>query len=455
VTLVPVPLDQALRVAAADEQAGRLDEAESLLGTILQTAPGHPEALHTLGLVAFRQGRLDRAAELVERAAAQGADAGLTSRNLCTIYERLGRIDEAIAAGRRAIAANPDDPHAHINLSIACYRALLLDESVALARRAIRLGPDLAAAHFALAEPLLLRAEFAEGWEEYEWRFRLGTQPRMMPPTDRPHWNGAAMPHATLLLVADQGFGDVIQFCRYIPWVFARCPHLAIASSPELGPLLRQIAPRAALVERWQDCPAFAAYCALSGLPRLHGTRLDSIPWPGPYLRADPALAAACAARLDRLLPAGYRRIGIVWAGRAAHPNDGNRSATLRDLLPLTEVPRTALVSLQKGPPQDQAGSYFGAAPLLNAGPELASFADTAAVLDALDLLVTVDTGVAHLAGAMGKPVWMMVPFAPDWRWLLDRMDTPWYPSLRLFRQKLPRRWDAVAAEIAGALAAG
>jgi hypothetical protein len=148
-------------------------------------------------------------------------------------------------------------------------------------------------------------------------------------------------------------------------------------------------------------------------------------------------------------VPAGYRRVGVAWAGRPTHVNDRNRSAALSIFAPLSELPRLALISLQKGPAQGQIGAYWRRAPLVNLGPEVADFADTMAILEAFDLLVTVDTAVAHLAGAMGRPVWLALPFAPDWRWLLDRDDSPWYPTLRLFRQPAPRQWDPVVAEVA------
>ena len=174
---------------------------------------------------------------------------------------------------------------------------------------------------------------------------------------------------------------------------------------------------------------------------------------PIPYLRADPGRTAQWAERLDGLIPRGLRRVGVIWAGRPTHNNDRNRSALLADFRPLASVSGVALLALQKGPKTDQAGAYYGRAPLINIGAEIEDYDDTMAILDNLDLLVTVDTSVAHLAGAMARPVWIMLPRAPDWRWLLDRAETPWYPTLRLFRQTTVRRWDDVAQAIAAELA--
>ncbi len=258
-----------------------------------------------------------------------------------------------------------------------------------------------------------------------------------------------------LLLIADQGYGDVIQFSRYIPWAAARCAHVAVACSAELQPVITQLLGHGTVFDHWDRRPEFAAYCALSGLPRLAGTDLASIPAEIPYLRAPKANRARWADRLAVLAPRGTRRIGIAWAGRPTHHNDRNRSATLATFAPLGELPRTTLLSLQKGPAQTQIGSHWGRAPLVNLGPELRDFADTMAILDCLDLVVTVDTAIGHLAGAMGKEVWIMLPFAPDWRWLLGRSDSPWYPSVRLYRQSAERSWEPVMAEIAALLAAG
>jgi Glycosyltransferase family 9 (heptosyltransferase) len=258
------------------------------------------------------------------------------------------------------------------------------------------------------------------------------------------------------LLIADQGYGDVIQFSRYIPWARERCADIAIACSSEIEPIVQQLPGVGSTFSHWERKPEFAAFCALSGLPRLAGTRLDTIPaGMVPYLHADPARVAAWGARLADLVPAGHRRIGIAWAGRPTHHNDRNRSMPLAMFAPLAALPQTTLVSLQKGPAQSQIGTYWGRAPLANLGPELRDFADTMAVIENLDLVISVDTSVVHLAGAMARPVWAMLPHAPDWRWLLGRSDSPWYPSLRLFRQGADRSFAAVMQTIAADLAGG
>lgn len=418
-------LGELIGLAQGHEQAGRLNEAEEALTQALALAPQHPPSLHLLGVVGFRQGRIDEAAALMERSIAASPDTALYHRNLCEIYRNLGRYDDALAAGHRAVGLTPRDPHCYHNLGVLHYHRLELDEAIHCAESALALDPDFAGAHFGVAEASLLRGDFHRGWDEYEWRFRLGNAPKLLPPTDRPQWDGTPLPNGRLLLIADQGYGDVIQFARYIPWAAQRCPDIAVACSSEIRAVVAQQPGVGATFDHWENQPDFAAYCPLSGLPRLAGTTMRTIPAPVPYLRADPQKVASWTDRLSGLVPSGYRRIGIAWAGRSTHVNDRNRSVTLSIFTALSELPRLALISLQKGPAQRQIGTYWGRAPLINLGPEIADFDDTMAILEALDLVVTVDTAVGHLAGAMGRPVWLMLPFAPDWRWLLDRADSP------------------------------
>jgi tetratricopeptide (TPR) repeat protein len=451
---VSLPIPEVLRIANEYERGGRLADAQRLLDHILSAAPNHGDALHLAGIIASRQGELPKALELMQRSLRHGTDTPLYLRNICKVYRALGRLDEALEAARRAIALAPADPLCLHNLAIIHYHRLELEAALDCADRALRISPSLPGAHFIRAEALLLRGDWAEGWEEYEWRFRVPSAAPLMPSTDKPQWNGAPLSDSTLLLIADQGFGDVIQFARYIPWAAERCASIAIACTAEMRALLAQVAPAARPFLGWEDAPRYAAFCPLSGLPRLAGTRTGNVPAPIPYLRANPARVAHWAERLGGLVPRGFRRVGAIWAGRPSHGNDRNRSALLADFRPLADVAGIALIALQKGPKSDQAGAWYGRAPLINLGAEIDDYDDTMAILDNLDLLVTVDTSAAHLAGAMGRPVWIMLPRAPDWRWLLDRNDTPWYPSARLFRQTSLRRWDEVVQAIATELRA-
>jgi hypothetical protein len=449
---VPVPLEDLLKLAARLEEANDYAFADRLLQRALAAAPDQPDALHLAGIVAFRLGRHEEAKTNIERAIANGIDVMLYLRNISEVYRSLGHFDDALNAARRAVALRPDDPVCLHNLAVIQYHRLELDDCIASAQAALAINRFLPGPHFQLAEAFLLRGEWERGWEEYQWRFDLPGHAPLMPPTTRPRWDGSPFDDGTLLLIADQGFGDVIQFSRYIPWAAERCPNIAVATAPEMVPLLRQIHPAAQVFTEWGKAPPFRAFRALSGLPALHGTRPNHMLGQQPYLRADPERAAVWKQRLSSLTPTASRRIGVVWAGRPAHNNDRWRSASLAAFAPLAALPGVALVALQKGPAAAQAGQYFGAAPLVNIGAEITDYEDTMAVLDALDLLVTVDTSVGHLAGAMGRETLILLARAPDWRWLLERTDTPWYPSLTLVRQTVTGQWSDVmtrAAEVA------
>jgi hypothetical protein len=450
--MVGVPSGELLAIAAAYEGSGKMAEADRLLGHILAAAPEQPDALHLSGIVAFRLGRRREALEKIEKAIAIGVDIAVYLRNISEVYRTVNRLDDALAAARRAVLLAPEDPLSLHNLAVIHYERVEIEESLAAAERALNICPDMAGAHLARAEALLIKGDWEHGWEEYEWRFRVADAAHMMPATDRPQWNGRPFTDGGLLLVADQGFGDVIQFSRYIPWVLERCPGAFVVGAVEMRPVLGQFLPPERVFSRWEDCPAFRAFAPLSGLPRLHGTRTWTVPAATSYLRADPNLAAVWGERLRRLAPAPYMRIGIVWAGRPTHNNDGRRSATLADFAPLAALPGVALVSLQKGEAAEQVGGYFGRAPLINIGAEVADYDDTMALLASLDLVVTVDTSVGHLAAAMGKPVWILLATSPDWRWVLRRSDTPWYSTVRFFRQTVPRRWRDVFQAVAAAL---
>jgi len=441
-----------LAEAIVHEEAGRLEDAADLLDRLIAAAPAFHPAMLQAGMLAHKRGRPSEALSFCQRAVELAPDNAIYHRNLGELYRVFGRLDEAIFHGRRAVELLPDDPLSHYNLGVILYDRQEIAEAIAAQRRTLALNPAMPSAHFELAEALLLSGRFAEGWEEYEWRFRLPNVPPPLPPGDHRQWDGRPMSDQTLLLIGDQGFGDTIQFARYIPLVAERCPKLVVACSAEMFPIIGQQPGVQGYYERWAEMPAFAAYCPLSGLPRLFKTDLDSIPAPIPYLRAEPARVDHWRRRLDALSLPGYRRVGLVWAGRPTHGNDFNRSMTLKDLAPLTEVERTVFFSLQMGPGQAQTGGYYGRAPLINLGPEIGDFSDTMAILSLLDRLVTVDTSVAHLAGAMGRPASILTPFAPDWRWLQDRTDSPWYPSVELLRQAAPGDWSAPIAMAAARL---
>ena len=262
------PWPNSTRSPQSTRKRARLEDAERLIRHILAAYPRQADVLHLGGIISFRRKRRQESLDRMEQALAYGLDTPLYLRNICEVYRSLGRLDEALTTARRAVALSPADPLSLHNLSVILYQRLELPACMQAARAAMALDPAMPGAHFELAEALLLQGEMEQGWEEYEWRFRIQGAAPPMPPTNRPQWRGRPMPaDASLLLVADQGFGDVIQFMRYIPWVLSLCPNIIVAASEETAPLIAQVAPGVPIVQVWTECPPFVAYCTLSGIP--------------------------------------------------------------------------------------------------------------------------------------------------------------------------------------------
>jgi hypothetical protein len=438
------------RVEAENHRlAGRLDQAEAVLAQILQALPDHHPALHQGAILSSQRKRPAEALARFRRALELAPDQPIYHRNLAEFFRKQGKLEDAIGHSRHAVELAPSDAAAHYDLSVMQHDRLEIEPAIASLRRTIELDPAMATAHLGLAELLLLSGRFAEGWRHYEWRLALPGAPALLPSTDRPAWTGEPLADGTLLVICDQGFGDIIQFARFLPLAARHCRRLIVACGAEMQPIVGQQPGIAVISDRWADLDGFDAYCSLSSLPGLFATDLGNIP-AAIRLAADPVKVAHWRRRLDALVPQGHRRIGLVWAGRPTHLNDFNRSLRLATLAPLARLTDVTLVSLQMGPAQAEASSYYGAAPLINLGAEIADFTDTMAILDGLDRLVTVDTGVAHLAAAMGKPVSLLLPYAPDWRWQLNRSDSPWYPSATLCRQQRTADWSgAIEAALA------
>jgi hypothetical protein len=401
-------------------------------------------------VVAAKRGRLGEAADWIQRAVRADGRVAHYRRNLAEVLRRLGRLDEALAEAEGAVALSPADAEARYNLGLIHYDRLDPQAAIAALSGALALNPGHAGAHFELAECLLLQGDYERGWEEYEWRFRLPGARKPRPPGFKPEWDGGPL-GAPLLVMADQGFGDVIQFMRFLPLAKARCTGLHLIGGRQVQPILAQ-AGAGVVTDQWSEVEPFAAHAVLSSLPRLLGTRAETIPALVPYLMADPAKAAAWKARLDASAPPGLKRIGLVWSGRVGFGGDVGRALPFEALKPLTELKGVALVSLQMGEARVELDGYAGRAPLVDLGGEIGDFADTMAILHGLDRLVSVDTSVAHLAGAMGRPVSILLRYAPDWRWGLGRSDSAWYPTAELYRQAAPGRWDAPVAAVAARL---
>ena len=471
-------------VAAANEhhQAKRHAECEAALRRALDIDPSNASAWHVLALTRHALDDKNEAVELMQRAVALEPSSANFLRDLAIMLHSARRFEEALDAARRATAINPDDPLIHNSIgatfselgrsaeAIEAFRrsldlkpdyyeawanmahsqqALLqLDEAADSYRRSLGIRHDYAEGHVSAAMLALLRGDYANGFTGFEWRWRL----KIMTPRDfkQPAWQGEPLNGKTIVLHAEQGYGDTLQCLRFVPEVVARGGRLVLELPPPLMQLTTSLQGGGEIVPAGRALPDFDVHCAFMSLPRVLGVTLDNLKErPVPYLRADPAAVERWARRLAGT--GSGLRVGIAWAGNPKHAADSRRSIAVERLAGVTQVQGVRLYSLQVGE-RAQDLALLSGGNVLDLSPELANFAETAAALANLDVLITVDTALAHLAGAIGRPCWVLLPFSPDWRWLTERSDSPWYPSLRLFRQTSPGAWDEVIARVAGAL---
>jgi tetratricopeptide (TPR) repeat protein len=412
--------------------------------------PDFAQAHNNLGNALKDAGYLDDAVTAYQTALDLDSTLAEAACNLGIALREAGNTDAAEAAFRRAIAIRPNYAGAHTNLGACLREQGRLDEAIASCRRAISFQPDLALAHFNLAMSLLADSDLAAGWEEYEWRWKCRDFPSKERGFAQPQWDGGDLENRTLLLHAEQGFGDSIQFIRYLPAVVQHGGSIIVECQPELHRLLEGSFSRCQIIPRGQPLPAFDLHCPLLTLPRIFKTTLASIPAEVPYLIADPILIDLWRSKLNSS-EAGLK-IGLAWAGNPTFSSDPTRSLSLDRLAPLAEVRGAIFYSLQKGYAAPQAARLPAGLRLIDLSPELHDFADTAAVISLMDLVITTDTSVAHLAGALGAPVWTLLRFAPDWRWQMVGEYCPWYPSMRLFRQSTKDDWEEVIQRVAQVL---
>lgn len=417
----------------------------------LQLRPTFPIASSNLSNSLSALGRLDEAERAVRRALQWQPEYTTAWTNLGAILVKQGRFPEASQAFEQALALAPQNETAHRNLGAVLIRQGKLSEGTQHSEAALRLNPRSAEAHRNRAIVRLLLGDFEQGWDEYEWRWQCPDQ--QLPSYAQPLWQGEPLEGRTLLLHAEQGLGDTLQFVRYARLARARGGRVVLQCQAPLVPLLRSYPHLDGLVARGAALPHFDVHLPLLSAPRVCGTRLATIPADVPYLAADPQRVERWRERL-----AGYGPlcVGLAWQGSRDHHADRQRSLSLAQLLPLA-MPGVTFISLQKGPGSEQAAEFAGPLNLVDLGDQLdasdGAFLDTAAVMTLLDVVITVDTAIAHLAGALAVPVWTLLPHAPDWRWLLERTDTPWYPTMRLWRQPQPDDWSTPLERLRAALA--
>jgi tetratricopeptide (TPR) repeat protein len=452
ITLKPDFAEAHYNMANALRTRGRHNEAISNYERAIQLKPDYAKAYNNLGLALRKLGRLTEAIENYRKAIRLRPDYAEAYNNLGIALKDQERFAEAIESYKLATQFKPDYAEAYYNLANAQRNQEQIEHAIENYAQAIRLKPDHADAHWNKSLALLSSGRFIEGFKEYEWRRHIDLKTIAYPHHHLvPRWDGLCFEGKRLLVHYEQGLGDSLQFVRYLPSVKARGGTVIFESLKPLMGLLRGLDAIDELVETSFDRkPAvkFDLYASLMDLPGIFQTTLKTIPAEVPYLYADPTKAEYWK---NRLAEADFK-VGIVWAGSPAHKSDHERSCPLECFAPLAEITCVRLYGLQKGPAAVQVKDLAGTMSIEDLAEQFADFTDTAGAIENLDLVISVDTAVAHLAGAMGRPVWVLLQSAPDWRWMLNRTDSPWYPTMRLFRQRKPNDWSDVLGRVADEL---
>lgn len=446
----PSPAADARRLyarAMERQQAGDLQGAIDAYHDLLERHPALPDGWNNLAVLLKAANRLPAAVACLKRALLYAPNAAALHSNLGNMLWMLLEFDEAMAALQRALALDPTRHETYHNLGLLQFSLGNYQAAVESYDRALMIKPDARIVRWDRALALLAGGDLARGFAAYDERLDLGDamagidrklrSVRAMP---LPLWNGEDLAGKTLYVYAEQGFGDTLQFCRFLPHLARRGPRIVFDCQAELMRLLADLPGIAALRAEGSKPPDADYHVPLLSLPHRLGVTLGTIPAQVPYL-------AAPTATPDTLLhrPPGTRlTVGICWAGRPEHANDHNRSLALEHFLAFCDLPGIALFSLQKGPRAGDIAALSAAALVRDLAPRIHDFADTARFILQLDLVITADTAIAHLAGALGRPAIVLLPFTPDWRWFGRREDSPWYPTLRLVRQPAPRDWKSV-----------
>jgi len=437
-----------LNLGLVRREQRRLAEAEACFRRAVWLAPAHPDSHNNLAVALAELGQLAAAASAYETALRLQPDYAEAWNNLGNLRRDQGELAAAVDCYHRALAAQPDFADAFNNLGVALAEQGSAHEALLAYERALALQPDLADAHYNRGLALLAAGNFRAGWAEYEWRWQTRHMAGGRRHFVQPQWRGEAAEGRTLLIHAEQGFGDTLQFMRYVPMAAARGFRIVLEVPAPLARLAATLPGVAKLVVQGEgQGQNFDLHVPMLSLPLAFGTTLETIPAGTPYIKVNDAEAA----RWRRKIAGSGLKIGLVWAGNARRENpslaavDRRRSLHPAALLPLFEVPGVCFVSLQKDGP---AGLK-----LLDCMGAVSDFADTAALITGLDLVIAADTAVAHLAGAMGKEVWLLNRYDACWRWLRGRTDTPWYPTMRLYTQPEPGDWETVITQVAADLA--
>jgi tetratricopeptide (TPR) repeat protein len=440
-------IDAAINLALTLNTMGKTTKALQIATEASQQAPDYAPAQNCLGTIYFECEKFENASICFKDAITLDPAYADGHNNLANTLTKLGNMPEAHKNYDVALQVSPENPNYWANKAAAFQAENKIDDALSAVEKALNIQPDHADATWNRAIARLISGDLAAGFTDYEARWRLPEFKRRK--IDSLLWQGESLAGKTLLLYSEQGFGDTLQFIRYVSLLAAQNPKAIYLETHEpLRNLLSQTTEISQIYVRGEALPKSDYHLPIMGLAHLCGTTLATIPRASPYLNAPTDKIATFSIDSDSETKL---KIGLVWAGRPTHKNDRNRSLSLSSLKPVTENKRVQFYSLQLGEAQNDLAAQSA---IIDKSSYLTDFAATATLINQLDLVITVDTAVAHLAGALGAKCWVLLPFAPDWRWFLDRNDSPWYPSLTLFRQSNPGEWEPVIAEIAQALGA-
>jgi hypothetical protein len=432
-------------------RAGRSEEALAVLRRAIALSPDEAGPALQMGEVLWHGGDYDQAAEIGQRVVQRFSGDKRGWILLGNALQTLARFDEAVTAYNRVLELDPDNFDAFSNIALTLLKMGEAKRSLEMYDEAVRRWPSRIDARANRSLAMLTLGDLAGGFAEYEtrWQSAAFAGKSSAGTANAPRWHGEDPAGKTILLTTEQGMGDVIQFIRYAPLIAARSATVHVAAAPELRPVLESVAGVSRIFQGGEPRPHLDWHAPIASLPHIFHTTLDNVPADVPYVRAEPQRVEKWR---ERLAGDEKVKVGIVWAGTPLHQNDRARSCRLFDFSPLAAVADTSWYSLQKGPGVAQLDNPPPGMTITALGDELRDFGDTAALLECLDLLISVDTSVVHLAGALGRPVWMVAARGPDWRWLLDRQDSPWYPTLRIFRQNRSGEWGPVFERVTDAL---
>jgi tetratricopeptide (TPR) repeat protein len=433
-----------LGIALQDK--GLIDEAISSYKKAVQINPNLADAYNNLGYTLNEKKHFDEAIEYLKKALELDPKLIGAHNNLGIALREKGFFDKSVSCFQKALRINPSFDMAYHNLGATLYDMGQPDKAITFFINALQINPDYADAHLGISHALLLTGNLKEGWKEHEWRWKTKDFIPLHREFIQPLWRGEDISEQTIFLHSEQGYGDTIQFIRYAPLIAKLCASVVVQCPEILKKLFDNLEGIKQVISFSEPLPSFDYYCPLLSLPLIFDTTLDNIPAQIPYLKVDEIKMLHWQKKTEQ--NKGRFKIGLVWAGSPKYGRDQYRSCNLELFSPLAKLNNISLYSLQKGEASAQAKNLAGSLELIDYTDDILDFSDTAALIENLDLVISVDTAVAHLAGALGKPVWTLVPFAPDWRWLLNREDSPWYPTMRLFRQHKPKDWEHVIAKI-------